>query len=302
MSIDSSSHPNSTLPPHPQSNSSLLSFYGGCAHHIPSLVLYSVYTFINIFLLLPLYLSVIYTGYQRERRQKTASRHSDVLTYHIVVVEIFGVLGSFLFYVGIHVNSQTLSVLGVLVTSVIFPGQNLFHCLTCLERYLAVLHPIVYRRLQETSGVRVRDVSVGCVWLLCCGWVGLTQVYMPMVPVTPLLCLFSLSIVFISFCSLSVLFALRHPGPKDVGGDKERVAQTKWRAFCIMMSITCVLLLRFVGILGTFGLYYLVAIPPVILCTLMDLGLLLTIPSSLILPLLFLHKTGKLTKSGHRNT
>ncbi|KAJ4945014.1 hypothetical protein JOQ06_013553 [Pogonophryne albipinna] len=40
-------------------------------------------------------------------------------------------------------------------------GESLFHVLTCLERYLAVVRPIIYLRLRNVQGVRIRNISIG---------------------------------------------------------------------------------------------------------------------------------------------
>lgn len=45
-------------------------------------------------------------------------------------------------------------------------GEILFHILTCVERCLAVVHPVPYLRLKNKRGVRIQAVSTGCVWLL----------------------------------------------------------------------------------------------------------------------------------------
>ncbi len=293
MFINSSSSFSVTLvhPPLFSSNSSISSFYLGCKQSMASNVIYTMYTITNV-LLLPLYILTLYLGFQL-LKQQTAS-HSDFFTYHMVTVEIFGVFGSLFYVLGIYANSETMLMLGVFVPCIIFPGQTLFHCLTCVERYLAVVHPVTYMRLRETGGVRIRNISILCVWLLNFGWMGVTHLYWSGFPVIPLLSMLGVSIIIIFFCCLSVLCVLTHPGPGEMGRDKGRVDQSKQRAFHIIMVILGVLLLRFLGLLVTFSLNNLQWINQEVLCALMDFGICLTVPSSLILPLLFLHKSGKL--------
>lgn len=275
-----------------------LSLYEECAKYIASIVIYTAYTIANIFLL-PVYILILYMGFQRWRHQPSAparqsTSHSDFFTFHLITVEILCLFASLVTCLGIYIFSVTLLRLGMLVSGITFPGQTLFHCLTCVERYLAVVHPITYMRLRETGGVRVRNISIACVWLLCFGWVGLTGLYLPEFPVIPLLYMMGISVIIILLCCLSVLRVLTRSGPGDVGGNKERVDQSKQRAFHIICAIMVTLLLRFFGLLLGFGLSNVPSIHREHLCAFMDTGILLTLPSSLVLPLLFLHKTGKL--------
>ncbi|XP_078020848.1 uncharacterized protein LOC144459913 [Epinephelus lanceolatus] len=274
------------------------SLYIECLSSMGSIAIFIVYTFTNI-LLLPLYFLILSMGFQQWRRQRSAPAghsmsHSDVFTYHMVTVEIFGVVGSFLYCLSIFTETVTMLLVGMFVSCVIFPGQTLFHILTCAERYLAVVHPVTYMRLRESGGVRIRNICIMCAWLLIVGWVGVTYLHLPDFPSIPLLCMMGASAIVICFFCLSVLCVLIRPGPGEVGKDKEQVDQSKQRAFHIIRAITGVLLLRTVGLLVSFGLYYLQSLSTVDLCTLMDAGIFLTVPSSLVLPLLFLHKAGKL--------
>ena len=301
MSVSSSSSLNTTLDPSPvsSSNSTDYLFYLTCHDSFASHVIYTTYTFINFIFLFPFYILILYMGFQQWRHQRsvparTATSHSDIFTYHMVLLEIFGVFGSVSYTFGYYNNLEHLLILGVYVFDIIFPGQTLFHCLTCAERYLAVAHPIIYMHLRETRGVRIRNISIACVWLLCFGWVGLTALYLPNSPTTPFLSFTGVCLIVILFCCISVLHVLTHPGPGEVGGNKEPVAQSKQRAFHMIRAIAGVLLLRFVGLLVCFGLEKLVTLGEEDLCWLLDTGITLTIPSSLVLPLLFLHRKGKL--------
>ncbi|XP_044040195.1 somatostatin receptor type 2-like [Siniperca chuatsi] len=305
MSVNSSSSLNVTLvpPPLPSSNSSISPLYVECLKSMASNVIFTMYTITNV-LLLPLYILILYMGFQRWRRQCSvpggqSTSHSDFFTYHIVAVEIFGVFGSLIYTLGIYTNGVTMLTFGMCVSCIIFPGQTLFHCLTCVERYLAVVHPITYMHMRETVGVRIRNISIVCVWLLSFGWIGLTILYLPGFPAIPFLCMLGISLIVIFFCCLSVLCVLTHSGPGEVGGTRERADQSKHRAFHIICAILGVLLLRFFGLLVILVLPHFHGIRLEDLCGLMDSGIYLTVPSSLVLPLLFLHKTGKLACCRH---
>lgn len=125
-------------------------------------------------------------------------------------------------------------------------GRYFFHNLTCLEHDMVVVHPITYLRLKSERGVRVRNLIIGCIWLLCLGLMWLMTIRNSFVIVNK--SLLSLSVVIISFCSLSLLFALVRPGPGEQGKDRVRVHQSKQKAFCTIVVILGVLLLRCVWI------------------------------------------------------
>ncbi|KAF7644522.1 hypothetical protein LDENG_00220650 [Lucifuga dentata] len=103
-------------------------------------------------------------------------------------------------------------------------------------------------------------------------------------------CIMAVCCALISYCSLSVLCALIRPGPGEGGGDRERVDQSKLRNH---HAITGMLVLRFGGHLVCSWLMS--SGLSVDVCMLSRLVLWLNLPSSLVLPLLFLHRAGKLT-------
>lgn len=288
MSINSSSPSNVSTP----------FFYVDCRDSFSSMIIYTLYTAVSVLLLLPLYVFVICAGFRRSRRRRVTSArattsHSDFFTYHMMVVEILSVLGSFCYTLGSFLICSTLTFIGVYGFHITFPGQTMFHVLASVECYLAVVHPVTYMHLREASGIRMRNVSVLCAWGLCFGWVGVSQLYLPSFPTIPFLCFTSVCIFITSFCCLSVLYVLTRPGPGKVGSPK--VDQSKQRAFYMIVAINTVLLLRFLGLLVCFGLTEMVQMDQEDLCALMDSGLWLTVPSSLLLPLLFLHRAGKLS-------
>ncbi|KAK2863416.1 hypothetical protein Q5P01_002949 [Channa striata] len=129
-----------------------------------------------------------------------------------------------------------MTIVGLNVFFIIFLGQIMFHVLTCVERYLAVVHPITYRGLKRS-------------------------------------------------------------GPGEVGKDRERVDQSKQRAFYTIMSIMGVLWLLFVGVLVCVWLGF-TATPLMsyrVRCVEMISAIWFNLPNSLLLPLLFLHRVGKFT-------
>lgn len=250
--------------------------------------------FICYILLIPLCIYVLYLGFNRWRKQRSGSTsdtssHSDIITYNIVVMEMICVLGSCFYANGLFSNLITVKV-ALYLWDMTVTGQNLFHILTCIERYLAVVHPVVYLRLRQSGGVRIRNISIGCVWLISVGSLGLL-----FHPVKSFLQLgfFILSFITVCFCSLSVLRVLILPGPGDVSRNRGHVDQSKKRAFQSIMIILLALVIRLLSSVVN-ALQAETVLQPFCSCELMwTLGW-LSWPSSLVLPLLFLHRAGKL--------
>lgn len=287
----------SLLPPHLSSNSSLRPSSSNCLNFRSTLLIFTSFSITNILLLLPLCILILHLGLQRWRKQRSASRaaatsHSDVFTYHVVAMEMIGILGCFCYCLGVLVHVRFLVMLGVILFSVISKGQIFFHILSCVERHLAVVHPITYMGLRSRAGVRIRNVVIGCTWLLFLGSVGLTT--SGSFTIFPDLLLGVFSIIVISFCSLSVLRSLIRPGPGDIGNDRERLVQSKMRAFYTIVAIMATLLFRVGGHLLVLVFYSSLAVSENIRCGVLLSGVWFCLPSSLVLPLLFLHRAGKL--------
>lgn len=298
MSVNSSS--NASLRSHRCSSNSLI--YPNIFHCAESNVSSSIFisfTFTNLLLLLPLYILILWMGFRRWRRRGSVTvgttSHSDVITYHMVTLEVMGVLGTVFYCVAIFTCSLEMMSVGYFLFIITYPGQTFFHCLTCMERYLAVAHPITYLSLRKAGGVKVRNIGVGCVWLLCVGVTGLTVLYFPYFPIVLISVTLSLSLIVVSFCSISALRVLIRLGLGKVGGD--RVDQSKQRAFHTIMAIMGTLMLRFCGLLISNFMFNLQTGIGRSGCVGVMFSFWLCLPSSLILPLLFLHRAGKLACS-----
>lgn len=255
-----------------------------------------VYNMTKMLLLVPLSVLVLYHGYRRWRQQRSfkTMTHTDVFTYHLAAVELIGLLGTVLFCCGYYSDLPNLVTAGYYLTSCVFYGETFFHILTCGERYLAVVHPITYLGLRNPRGVRIRNFSIGCAWLTCFIWSSvLTRLFS--LATIPFFCMLICSLVAISFFSLSVLCVLIRPGPGEGGGDGERVDQSKQRAFLTVMAITVMLWLWFLGFLVTTALGTSEQLSPSASCVMMSSGFWFNLPSSLVLPLLYLHRTGQLS-------
>lgn len=252
------------------------------------------------FLLFPALSMVIlrmsFLQWQQQRSFKSAS-HSDVFTYHQCVLQLVWSLGTVFFFGGLFLELPDLVKCGYFLSNFVVIGETSFHVLTCVDRYLAVVHPASYRQLRLTDSIR--NISILCVWFLCLLWsFHLLRTY-PHVSQIPYFCLLGSSLLIVSFCSLSVLHSLMRSGPGSGLNTKRRRGQTKQRAFFTIMIIMGVLFFWFSGFLVATALNQSVLYGTIASCLLHNSVLWFSFPSSLVLPLLYLHKKGKLPCGKH---
>lgn len=202
-------------------------------------------------------------------------------------MEMLNVLGTIICCYSVYTTAVKMLNVFYCLFSVAWYGETIFHVLTCVEHYLAVVHPIAYLGLREKRWILIRNISVTCIWLLCLGLTSLVALNISTFPVD-----FSLlisSVVIISFCNLSALCSLVRPGPMD----RERVDQRKQKAFYMIEAILGVLLLRCIWNL-VWSVQTLLHLN-INKCVWFLADIWINLPSSLVLPLLFLQRTGTLS-------
>ncbi|XP_014823431.1 PREDICTED: uncharacterized protein LOC106903907 [Poecilia mexicana] len=269
-------------------NASLHPITFSCFSNINHVIHYYCYTLTNL-LILPLYLFIFWMGFQRRRSNRPAAgqnSHTDVFTYWMGAAETLSSFGFLSFSFGVGTCRPAIMVFGYHLISFTAPAQTVFHCLTCIERYLAVVHPIIYMKLKKSQGTRVRNVCIAVGCLLSFVMFALVPVFYPHFPTTVYFTIFAFIIMTMSFCSLAVFCVLITPGMKT--------DQTKWRAFHTILAITVALVLRISGQSASMAILH----PNHRVenhCAIFLTGFWFCLPSSLVLPLLFLHRNGKLT-------
>ena len=132
---------------------------------------------------------------------------------------------------------------------------------------------------------------IGCVWLLSCGLLGVISQYVPNIPFILYFILLVISSVVISFCSVSVLCVLIRRRPGAVGGDRQRVDKSKKKAFITITAILGVLLVFCLGMLvGLAVEHWNLLNNSDGGCVVLMSTYWLYLPSSSVLPLLFVHR------------
>ncbi len=172
-----------------------------------------------------------------------------------------------------------------------FNGRPLFQCLICVERYLAVVHPVTFLKFKP---LRYRVICSILVWVTSfVSGCGKIMIEMLQSMLCFFLSLFAQFFIFLSiqlFCLVAVLRALKQSGPGERVRDRNEENHTKRRAFYIILITTMTMLIMYV--------------PYIILAFFQSSITVTNIFSSirfvsftlagLVQPLLFLYRVGKL--------
>lgn len=253
-----------------------------------------LYTAINCLVLLPLCLFIFFLGFQRWRQQTACvtENTSDLLTFHQLATEVMSIIGWLASCCGFYTHLQEVMMVGLYLST--FGMQMSFHLLACIERYLAVVHPITYLRLKQRRWILIRNACICYAWLNSFG-VSIvmfleTSIYVSVC----VLCVLALIVAIVFFCSLSVLGVLIRSRPGDSSGRRQHVEKSKLRAFYTILSIMTALIFK----LGAYILVTSIDASPQFAettrCGILLSGFWFSLPSALVLPLLFLQRAGKL--------
>lgn len=241
--------------------------------------------------MLPLSNLIIWHGLQQWIKYSSVSAnvsHSDCFTYHLVIMELVAVIGCMFCCSGIYIKDTSIVLIGDYLWCFSWFGETLFHTLTCVEHYLAVLQPIVYKNLRKGKGVKIRNNTICAVWLLC---IAATCSMLSKLMIGNYL-IWIVGLAVVTFCNLSVLSALIRPRPGGKCTLIRKPLHQKHRAIFTIAAILVVLTLRTIT-----GLFWLIAdvskSRPQNQCLLMAFSMWLTLPSSLLLPLLYLSRALK---------
>ncbi|XP_058613445.1 hydroxycarboxylic acid receptor 2-like [Onychostoma macrolepis] len=197
-----------------------------------------------------------------------------------------------LFYI-VSVFFPSISKLPLFLLGLVFTGRPLFQCLMCVERYLAVVHPVTFLKYKH---LRYRVIFSTLAWIIIFG--------------TCLFCLFInfwensqlqsqffllqfLLFLFIQlFCLVAVLRALKHSGPGERGKEREEENPTKIKAFHIILITTVSMTIIYLPFAITGIITILTKQYNYILWI---TGLVCYVLAGFVQPVLYLHRAGKLS-------
>ncbi|KAL1023721.1 hypothetical protein UPYG_G00045130 [Umbra pygmaea] len=253
-------------------------------------ILYSIADSINIVFCLPINVYVLRLIVIGERAMVV----SDIFALNLTVSDMLTCVASLMFILNNHINGPEVERgplwnTATFFKSFILAGRPLFQCCICLERYLAVVHPVTFLMYKP---LKYRLGCCAVIWLLllgsCIAYLFAYKCSMDYFNLVLILVLCSVML----FCCLAVLRVLKRPKPGDVEGDWEGTNNIKLRAFRIILAIVVSMVIQY--------------LPQVLLLTTNDVTKIksydfgLSISYSFIVitgfvqPLLYLHRAGKL--------
>ncbi|KAE8279518.1 hypothetical protein D5F01_LYC23107 [Larimichthys crocea] len=218
----------------------------------------------------------------------TCSSHSvqasKVFTLNLASLECAYILLCFLRPLNYYVIRSTfLFTFNLFFYGLLSAGRPLFQACICLERYLGVVHPVVYLRY---NSVRTRLRALPLVW-------GLTLLFcvcniLKLVFAFPIL--FLILLLLQGFCCVRILQVLLQPGPSD--GTKGQLDPAKKTAFITVLVIQVMMVLNYLptvlavplrGRLSKHGYQ----------CQLLPAALSFSVFGSFVQPLMYLMRRGK---------
>ncbi len=212
----------------------------------------------------------------------------EVFEFHLVLTELlFGFLGPPLIIITFY-SSTAVADAVIKFINIIFTARMQFQSSVCMERYLAVVHPVLYLRYKP---LRYRMSFCSVIWLQTILFAIIQMLFCTEKLASLAMYTTSFFSVFIinSFCCLSVLRALKQPSPGE--GEREGSNLIKKRAFNIVLIFQ---LTTFVGYVPLVIMFFLVKeIDWDVLCILQPLAYCVMVWLGAIYPLLYLRRAGK---------
>ncbi len=210
---------------------------------------------------------------------------SEFFNLNLSVCEIGICLNCLFFIVSFFISSIT--ELPLFSLGLVFAGRPLFQCLICVERYLAVVHPVTFLKFKP---LRYRVICCTVAWIitlgscLCCMLSSISNIsYVYAWFSLQFLLLFSIQL----FCLVAVLRALKQSGP----GERKKENPMKRRAFHLILITSVSILIVHVLLIIT-GFY------SILIQNIQALWFIFLICYALagfVQPVLYLHRSGKLS-------
>ncbi|XP_028814632.1 uracil nucleotide/cysteinyl leukotriene receptor-like [Denticeps clupeoides] len=204
-----------------------------CRHMPEVLIFYLGLQFINLFLGIPANIMVLWLLHKSKKDSST----SDIFILHLAVLDTFFCLIPPLELANLMylTTSSTWYVLRFFYG--VKDSSPLFMSCICLDRYMAVLQPIIFTELKDR---RHRAFCAAAVWLItltyaaakCVGSLpNFDKVFTVMILV---------AFAFMVFCNISILWALRQSGP-----GRDEMHPVKKRAFKMVLIILAIIVFNY---------------------------------------------------------
>ncbi|XP_050948640.1 C-C chemokine receptor type 8-like [Labeo rohita] len=171
-------------------------------------------------------------------------------------------------------------------------GRPLFQCLICVERYLAVVHPVTFLKYKP---LRYRVICSTAVWIITLGSCLFYMCFLVSFNIKAYTWFFSLQFLLFlciqMFCLVAVLRALKQSGPGERGRERKEENHIKKRAFYLILITTMNMIILYVPFIVT-GFFVIVTHQ-----NFLDFwfpGCLCYVLAGFVQPVLYLQRAGKL--------
>ncbi|XP_051734823.1 atypical chemokine receptor 3-like [Ctenopharyngodon idella] len=162
---------------------------------------------------------------------------SEFFILNLSVCEIANSLNGLIFTLSVWFAS--LGTLETFLKGFTITGRPLFQCLMCVERYLAVIHPVTFLKYKP---LRYRVICCTVAWIITLGsclYGMFTIISQNIAHVWFMSVQLTLVLSFQLFCLVAVLRALKHSGPGERRRrEREEENHTKRRAFYLILITT----------------------------------------------------------------
>ncbi|XP_067231453.1 chemokine XC receptor 1-like [Chanodichthys erythropterus] len=164
---------------------------------------------------------------------------SEFFNLNLSVCEIMFSLNCLLSIVVNTIRFKGFTTLPPFLQGLAFTGRPLFQCLICVERYLAVVHPVTFLKYKP---LRYRVICCTAAWIiilgscLFCSFSSISNTFYMYSWFFSIQLLLLISIQL--FCLLVILKSLKQSGPGERGRERGEENHMKRRAFIIILITT----------------------------------------------------------------
>lgn len=241
---------------------------------------------VNFTLTLPSGLWAAWVMMRSSRATLEAEFFSVNLLFMEIICAIIILITTFSFY--LLTNPLLLEIL-LSLGRICLHSQPVFQCSVCVERYIAVVHPIIFLRYKP---MRYKAAGLAVYWFIAgvfAVWGESTGNFYSLMAVLLLVMLAEM------FCSLSILVMLKRSGPgESKDGERQQSNLVKKKAFTIVSLLQVKLMVNYLPLTVVSAMMELLMSDPQFLGDLITLGVTFCFFGSFIQPLMYLHRVGRL--------
>ncbi|XDV38351.1 hypothetical protein PO909_007790, partial [Leuciscus waleckii] len=218
---------------------------------------------------------------------------SESFNLNLSMCEIGTCLNSLMAIISFFTGFSHPTILGCFLLGLFITGRPLFQCLICVERYLAVVHPVTFLKFKP---LRYRVICCTAAWIIILASCLVCMFTRSQVHFYIYIYFYSVQfLVFLSiqlFCCVAVLRALKQSGPGERGREREVENHMKRRAFHVILINTVTMSTIYMPFIFA-GFSFILT--QEFIADLFSFSLLCFILAGFGQPVLYLHRTGKLS-------